>query len=640
MRGMLRCFLRPRWGTFSLLLLLTACANAPQEYEPSPSSTQSPEQRAEAALASGDDSVAAQAFEEAAGHASNPAAASVFHLRAAEAALAGHDPTTAQALLGPINAQQLNANQLGRFHVLAARCALARGDAPAAYREVAGASPDHASADPFLLVRGQALFALGQPLQATAALVAREPFLPDSALHDNRELLWSGLGSSRLNTIPPQSLRNADAVTRGWVELAQLANRGASAQEVIAWRARYPNHPANARLTALLAANGGLAPHPRTAAPPLAMPPAPSPAVALAGAHGPVALLLPHTGPLASVGDIVRQGFTAEFTREGGAPGDIRDYDSALGAAAAARQATAQGATLIVGPLSKEHVAEIASTAPPSVPMIALNYLDAAAPRSSAQLYQFGLAPDDEAREAVRQALAHGLKRAVALVPANDWGSRILSAFSTALLAQGGQLIASGQYSPGSYDYSQVVRTLLGLDTSTARMHAVSAVLGEHLEFSPTRRPDIDFVFVVARSNQARLIVPMFRFYRAENLPIYATSAVNESRANPDFYGLRFCDSPWLLRSDADWQRYRSAIDSALPGQHRDLERLYAMGSDAARLAQHLRATGLAQGISIQGLTGALVPDDRGVIHRQLVCAAMGSGGAQLLDDAPLPAPP
>jgi hypothetical protein len=637
---MFRRFLRPHWVA-PIVLLLTACANAPQES--SPSVAQSPEERGEAALASGDNSIAAQAFEEAADHAGNPASAAQLHLRAADAAFAGHDPTTAQALLGRVSTRDLNPSELGRFRVLSARCALARGDAAGAYRDVAGASPDHASADPFLLLRGQALFALGQPLQATAALVAREPFLADSALRENRDVLWTGLGSSRLSTIAPQSLHSADAVTRGWVELAQLANRGATPQQVTEWRAHYPNHPANSRLTAMLAANGGVAPHPTSAPAPLAVLP-PPPAAAAAGgsaiAHGPVALLLPHTGPLATVGDIVRQGFTAEFTREGGAPGDIRDYDSSLGAAAAARQAVAQGATLIVGPLSKEHVAEITSTAPPSVPMIALNYLDSAAPRGSAQLYQFGLAPEDEAREAVREALAHGLKRAVALIPANDWGSRILNAFSSDLLAQGGQLIASGQYPSGTYDYSQEVKTLLGLDTSTARMRAVSAVLGEHLEFAPVRRPDIDFVFLVARPAQARLIVPMFRFYRAENLPIYATSAVNEARANPDFYGVRFCDSPWLLRGDADWERYRTAIDSALAGQHRELDRLYAMGSDAARLTQHLRAGGLPAGTAIQGLTGTLVPDDHGVIHRQLVCAVLGGGVPQLLDDAPLPAPP
>ena len=47
-------------------------------------------------------------------------------------------------------------------------------------------------------------------------------------------------------------------------------------------------------------------------------------------------------------------------------------------------------------------------------------------------------------------------RRGVALVPAGDWGTRVLAAFKQELVAGGGDLVATGQIDAARTDYSAV----------------------------------------------------------------------------------------------------------------------------------------------------------------------------------------
>ena len=80
-----------------------------------------------------------------------------------------------------------------------------------------------------------------------------------------------------------------------------------------------------------------------------------------------------------------------------------------------------------------------------TVPVLTLNYLpeDTLAPPG---LYQFALAPEDEAAAAAVRAIGDGHTRAVALVPNNDWGRRLLSSFATELEGMGGTLLDYRSY--------------------------------------------------------------------------------------------------------------------------------------------------------------------------------------------------
>lgn len=335
------------------------------------------------------------------------------------------------------------------------------------------------------------------------------------------------------------------------------------------------------------------------------------------------ALLLPLSGPLALSAEAVRDGFLGAHKRAGG-KGTIKVYDAGNTnetTLAAYRLALDEGAALIIGPLRKESVASLLTNASIKTPILALNYLDESV-AVPPDFYQFGLSPEDEARSAAERAVADGDKRALAMVPNTDWGARVLAAFDKRLHELGGGVIQAARYTPGKADFSKPIQDLMKLDASEARHKALTSIIGAKTEFEPRRRDDVDFIFMVARPSDGRLLWPQLRFFRATDLPVYATSAVFEGQADRELSGVRFCDMPWMIQSSsyAD-ERAKSAEFASLRSQ----PRLFALGRDAYLLAGLIVAGQLRAGTSYPAATGNLQLTGKSVIARGLTCARFTS---------------
>ncbi len=208
--------------------------------------------------------------------------------------------------------------------------------------------------------------------------------------------------------------------------------------------------------------------HPGTSFLPNAGQPQPGFVTIAGGPSTSIALLLPLSGRQQSVGAAVRDGFAAAWFASSSA--DTRPrveiYDTAaLGAAAAYQRAIADGARMVVGPLTKEDIAAVvAQPAGLPVPTLALNSA-AAAPGTAppAFLYQFALDPEQEARAVARRIANDGWVRGVALFPDSAWGQRVHDAFVAELQAAGAVTLMSSQYYPtGAKDYSGPLRAVLG----------------------------------------------------------------------------------------------------------------------------------------------------------------------------------
>ncbi len=341
---------------------------------------------------------------------------------------------------------------------------------------------------------------------------------------------------------------------------------------------------------------------------------------------GHIALLLPLSGPFTATGEAVRDGVLARHFASG-APVEVRVYDVGEGAdllLAAYQRALNDGARFIVGPLTKESVAQLAALSPP-VPVIGLNYVDAGI-YLPFNFYQLGLAPEDEARAAADDAGSRGLRRAVALVPEGDWGTRVLAAFEGRLRQWGGQVIDAGRYRQGVSDQSGAISALMGVAASEERHRALTSALGMRSEFEARRRSDIDFVFLAARSQDARVLMPQFRFYRAGGLPHYATSLVYDGRADAELAGLRFCDMPFMLDAGGVWARERAQV-ARLPSLAA-YPRLHALGRDAYDVAVALQRGSLRVGDTFNGASGRLEWNASSTLGRRLECAALGADRA------------
>ncbi len=578
--------------------------------------------RAEQLERNGQHASAAQAYEELAATASG-ARADHYRLLAARSWIKAGQPTRARQRVDEV-AGPLHADDLFLWGLVSASLALDEGDAKKALRlldEAPGSGPAALTPD-YYLVRAEASFRTGNSVAAVNALVERETWLNSpQQIADNHRRIWTGL--EKFGTGPAST---DNPVTNGWLDLAQRTDRAASSSFLIItqlreWQEEFPNHPANAEIVP-----GLLAQHRSSGV----FPPR-------------VALLVPTSGRQAALGEAVRDGFLAAFyERKGRGPSpSVRVYDiAAMGATPAFDRAVGEGAEVVVGPLLKNTVEEVAAASEGAVTVLALNRLG---PESTppAGFFQFALAPEDEAEAAADRILADGYYRGVALVPANNWGDRLLEAFANRLRGQGGQLLEYRRYDDQAQDHGATITALLHLDSSEARRQRLTRAFGSQLEFEPRRRQDAQFIFVAARPQQGRILRPELKFHFAADLPVYATSDIYEpgARDNRDLDGVMFPDMPWLIAPDPSSTQLKEQLEAIWPNRSPLQSRLFALGLDAYSLVAALYGGAPADG-AIAGRTGMLSVDAYGVVRRRLEWARMSGGEPELLPDAEMLALP
>jgi outer membrane PBP1 activator LpoA protein len=350
---------------------------------------------------------------------------------------------------------------------------------------------------------------------------------------------------------------------------------------------------------------------------------------------GRIALLLPLSGAQRAAAEAIRDGFLAAYyddpaRGEHGGIGILDEEQS--GAVAGYQSAIAAGATLVVGPLLKPSVTAVAGVAG-AVPTLALNFLDAG-PEPPGNFYQFALSPEDEAELAATRAAAEGRLHALALVPNNDWGQRMLGAFTPALEARGGTVVAYRFYDPSATDFTAEIQRLLLIDESRARHRQLASELGISLGFEPRRRSDADHIFLAANVAAGRLIRPQLRFLYAGDLPTYSTSAIYQpgTSGDADLDGVMFSDAPALLGAEPQAQELRATVTSRWPAGALGRMRLFAMGYDAYTLANSIAAGNYT---ALPGLTGMLSIDAGRRIHRDMPWAEFRDGRVVALPALP-----
>jgi len=473
-------------------------------------------------------------------------------------------------------------------------------------------------------LRADALMQNSRYFSAVSERIAVDPLITDPAARlDNQRAIWDALNSLTDDELQVRRTAPPPDVLSGWLELVELTRLylqqpDALAEVIPHWRQRYPGHPAgSAFMTSLMDTM-------RTAG--------------QVPAH--IAVLLPLSGSLAAAAVAIRDGIMTAWyeTPEAERRPELRFYDtrgSAAGTLEAYQAATGAGALFVIGPLLKEAVEALAALDVLPVPVLGLNQVEENN-ATVAGLYQFGLAPEDEAREAARLAWHQGLRHCVALVPNDDWGERVYAAFEQEWQMLGGTLLESRAYDDAQTDHGQAISNVLNLDTSNARHQALVRRLGTRLEFEPRRRQDVDFVFLVASPRQARLLRPQLSFYHASRLPVFATSRVYTGRPDPardsDMDGISFCDMPWTLEQRGDWRHLQQAVAEFWPDNSERYARLYALGIDAYRIVPYLTPAGRGLLVTFHGVSGNLSLGNHGQINRTLRCARFSNGLPVLIE--------
>lgn len=350
-----------------------------------------------------------------------------------------------------------------------------------------------------------------------------------------------------------------------------------------------------------------------------------------------IALLLPLSGPLASSAQALQEGFLAassvQHQMNGKAPQIILiDTQNDQNIQGAYREARNQGADLIVGPLTKQGVEALTRLAERHIPVLALNYIDENTPGN---FIEFGLAPEDEARAAADKAWQEGKKSVVILAQEGDWGRRLDAAFRERFESLGGRVQDSAFY-PSNRPLSGPIKALLQINASEARASQLIEDINMPLEYETRRRQDIDAVFMAAQLQEARQIPPLFAFYFANDLPIYATSSVYAGVANPvadkDLNGVTFCDIPWNTENRPSEYEPGNLVASLWPSPAQVHPRLYALGIDAYQTLTFIPSLESMPYFSVNGATGKLSLNENRGITRGLRCTKFVAGEVKRLD--------
>jgi hypothetical protein len=439
------------------------------------------------------------------------------------------------------------------------------------------------------LLRADAQALNGELMKSLRQRVAVDPLLNDDDQEYNRQLTWEALMRLPLETLEARA-EDTSGELRGWLELALLyrdpqANIDSQVQRLSRWREDWPDHPAARQL-------------PETVR-----------ALQRAARERPqrVAVLLPESGPLAPAAEAIRDGMMTGYysAEEAGNPTpDLRFYDvSDADVRSVFQQAVDDGAQFVVGPLAKDNVAELARMGTPPVTVLALNYLDQDS--EDAPIFQFGLAPEDEARQIARQSLEAGDRLAGVLYPRSAWGQRVAEAFVAAWQGGGGRIVVESSFTDDTI--GETVESLL--DTARAekdlrRDPSFSDLDSERPEEWPQ---SLDFLFLVADPNEGRQIKPALNFHYARDLPVFATSHLYNGtpapRRDQDLDGVYFLDMPWILYEGTKLHRM---AEETWPDGHGRYARLFAMGVDAYRLQARLYLLRNLQDSTLPGVTGTL----------------------------------
>jgi outer membrane PBP1 activator LpoA protein len=463
-------------------------------------------------------------------------------------------------------------------------------------------------------LRADAWIQKRDPARAVELMTQRESWLTDRrSIEQNRWRLWQGLLVSEPQVLRAGADLALDDEVKGWLSLGSLAastgQQGIGwANGAVRWRETHSGHPAMLIIDRMQLPENLILDYPRQ-----------------------IALLLPLSGRTAPAGKAIQNGFMgAYFSTVAGLdePQTVRIYDVGKegGASAAYATAVADGAEFVIGPLLKDNVTALANDILVPVPVLTLNYLpeNTLAPPG---LYQFALAPEDEARSAAVRALADGHTRAVALVPNNDWGRRLLTSFSTEFEALGGTLLDYRSYTPGIPDFSNTIEDLMALSGSVRRYQRLRANIGGPLQFDPRRRQDSEFIFLAADAPAGRLLKSQLKFHYSGDLPVYSTSSINamDGRSNSDLNGIMFADTPWIVAPQS-WIEHLPSLYSKYWPEERRLGRLHAMGYDAYQLIASLHAAHSGPMVEVDGATGKLHVDADGRVRRELAWAQFQRG--------------
>ncbi len=358
-----------------------------------------------------------------------------------------------------------------------------------------------------------------------------------------------------------------------------------------------------------------------------------------------VALLVPLTGPNAERGTALANAARLALEVPGSPPLDVRDTGGTPeGAAAAAQQALAGGAALILGPLTAPETAAAARVARPAGVSILAFTSDPA--QAQPGVWTLGITPAQQLRRLVGASAAQGKGRIAALLPQNAFGQAMATALGQVTASAGMASPNIRTYPPGNpqgavrdlADYGSRVSPLMGQIRAARAQHDASGrERAAQLSRQDVPPPSFDALVLADTGASLSTLTGLLQGYEVGppgvRLMGPALWAEPSTRAGSELTGAWYAGPDPTARAAFD-QAYRTRFGVAAPG-------LADFAYDAASLARVTAQSGgfdvgsLCRPEGFAGVDGVFALQSDGTVRRGLALFEVQRGGPVLVEPAP-----
>jgi branched-chain amino acid transport system substrate-binding protein len=366
-----------------------------------------------------------------------------------------------------------------------------------------------------------------------------------------------------------------------------------------------------------------------------------------------VALLLPLSGPSATLGRAMLDAAQIALF-------DLADEHFVLlprdtegtpeGAARAASATLAEGAELILGPLLAGEVEAVKPVARQAgVNMIAFSTSNQLAGDGT---FLLSFPPRQSVDRIVAYAHERGATRFAALAPATPYGQLVVDALRAAASSVGAALVQSETYDPASTDFRPVVRRLASFDerrAALARERQQLQAAGDEASRQALQRlagrdtaseADFDAVLLPDGGATLKAVASLLPYYDIDPAKVrfLGTGLWDEPGlgTEPALVGGWFAAPPPAARGDFE-KRFRALYGQAPP-------RLATLGYDATALAATLArkprdvafsTASLTDPSGFAGVDGIFRFRPDGLVERGLAVLEVERGGTKIVSPAP-----
>ncbi|MFT5425955.1 MAG: outer membrane PBP1 activator LpoA protein [Gammaproteobacteria bacterium] len=553
-----------------------------------------------------------------------------YQLGAADALIKDQEIERAEQILETLPQDKLSDVQRTLKTIYQAQISLTKNDPETAWQQLNFTIPVDSPRD--VLAKFHATRATTLHLKHEYFAAAKERILLNSYLNDPQEIadnnqnLWLSLSQLSLDELNNHQA-DSSGILASWMELAiinqtMMQNTANLETAIATWQQRYPDHPAL----------GGIIPEIINSSRQLAEPPSQ------------IALLLPFTGRLNDASIAIREGFMAAWYESRDDKPIIKIYNTDVdNIVEKYEQAISEGADFIVGPLQKDAISKLIEEGDARVTTLVLNQYDGqqntsntSSPSALPSIIQFGLSPEDEAKQVAERAWFDGRARAITISTGDERSQRVQDAFTTHWQALGGITLEHVNIGQDVRELADPVRRVLNINQSEQRGKTLRSKLQRSLRTETRRRQDVDLIFMTVPPEIGRQLVPQLRYYRTDDIVLYSISNIFtgnvDERADDDINNVTFVDMPWVINPENEYSPLNRMIERYRKPSHSAYKRLYAFGIDAYSLIPHIAELVLQPSQQYEGKTGYLKIDREGRVLRRSIWAKFVNGKPELSD--------